>query len=234
MNPYVIERLTEERHRDLRRLAGRRMAKPPRPIDALALDRAVLSARLLRPGWTLARLLGRGHPVPAGRPAGTDGDVADPVEDELRRARRLASQLPVPADDAAARPGARYAATLRQLQAALAVLLDPQDAAPAPATTGLPAPSLAAVAARLRSEGVITAPAAQAVEALAAVLTAGAAGQVGDPSVEPAAAATGERLAAYLASRAAGPMRSVRSSSSSRSTTSTNVPPAASTARCLR
>ena len=216
MNPYLIERLTEERHHDLRRLAGPMKVPGPRPpVDALLLDHPVLSSRL-RPAWLRRRSLRR-----AGAEA-RPGWAGEVVEDELRRARRLVSQLPVPAGDPAAPAGARYESAWRELQAALAALAGTSPA-DAPADT----------AARLRAAGVISAPAAEAAAALAAVLAAGAAGQVGDPSVELAAAATGERLSAYLASRAGSTIRSVRSSSSSRSTTSANVPPAATTARCL-
>lgn len=162
----------------------------PNLIDAWELARPVLSVRGRRGGSSTGNTWGKGRRLPL---------ADDVVEDRLRRARRLSSQLPTAAGDARNLPGHDlYRLTLHRIEDALAVTGATPGAAP-----GLAArPGAADMARRLSAEGRIAAPAADAVAALVDVLAAGSAGQIDDPSVETAAAQIGARLTAYLRSHA--------------------------------
>ena len=145
------------------------------------------------------------YPVLAtGRPAATvtrprrfTAPVAVPAEHRLAEARRLTYQLPL---GTAPRPllgrqRLRYGEAAAQLERAL---WEVARSARVPLVVDEPATALARRLARTRA---VVPPAAAAVDALVPVLAAGAAGELADSSLEPAAAKVAERLIGYLGSR---------------------------------
>lgn len=125
------------------------------------------------------------------------GPAAAPTERWLADARRFTYQLPL---GMAPRPllgrdRLRYHEAEAQLEQALW-----RVAATAGVVVSIdePAPALARRLARSRA---IVPPAAEAVATLVPVLSAGAAGELADASLEPAATKVAERLMGYLASR---------------------------------